>query len=106
VLDEATSSIDTATEAIIQEGLERILKSRTSVVIAHRLSTVRGADRIIVMDRGQIVEEGTHVQLLHADGYYARLHEHQLMHAEGATVENGTEDGAAESATIIDQKAV
>jgi ATP-binding cassette subfamily B protein len=86
VLDEATSSIDTATEAIIQEGLERILKSRTSVVIAHRLSTVRGADRIIVMERGKIVEEGTHVKLLQRDGYYARLHEHQLMHAEEAVV--------------------
>ncbi|MBX2999560.1 MAG: ABC transporter ATP-binding protein [Caldilineaceae bacterium] len=98
VLDEATSSIDTATEAIIQEGLERILKSRTSVVIAHRLSTVRGADRIIVMDRGQIVEEGTHVELLHADGYYARLHEHQLMHAEGVSADE------ADSAAMIDQK--
>jgi ATP-binding cassette subfamily B protein len=95
VLDEATSSIDTATEAIIQEGLERILKSRTSVVIAHRLSTVRGADRIIVMERGCIVEEGTHVELLHANGYYARLHEHQLMHAEGA----------AQDASVVDKKA-
>jgi ATP-binding cassette, subfamily B, multidrug efflux pump len=100
VLDEATSSIDTATEAIIQEGLERILKSRTSVVIAHRLSTVRGADRIIVMDRGQIVEDGTHVELLHANGYYARLHEHQLMHAEGAAAED-----APTGESVIDQKA-
>ncbi len=83
VLDEATSSIDTATEAIIQEGLERIFRSRTSVVIAHRLSTVRDADRIIVMDRGRIVEEGTHVELLQNGGIYAELHEHQLMHAEG-----------------------
>ncbi len=88
VLDEATSSIDTATEAIIQEGLERILKSRTSMVIAHRLSTVRGADRIIVMDRGCIVEEGTHADLLTTGGYYAKLHEHQLMHAEESAAVN------------------
>jgi len=85
VLDEATSSIDTATEALIQEALERVLRSRTSVVIAHRLSTIRGADRIIVMDRGQIVEEGTHVELLHSGGYYARLHQHQLMPADEET---------------------
>lgn len=78
VLDEATSSIDTATEALIQEALERILRSRTSVVIAHRLSTIRNADRIIVMHRGKIVEDGTHTELLARQGYYARLHKHQL----------------------------
>ena len=60
VLDEATSSIDTTTEALIQEALDRILRSRTSVVIAHRLSTVRNADRIIVMEQGRIVEDGNH----------------------------------------------
>jgi ATP-binding cassette subfamily B protein len=78
VLDEATSSIDTATEALIQDALRRILRTRTSVVIAHRLSTIRGADRIIVMHRGVIVEDGTHEALLARQGYYARLHRHQL----------------------------
>jgi ATP-binding cassette subfamily B protein len=78
VLDEATSSIDTATEALIQEALARILSTRTSMVIAHRLSTVRGADRIIVMERGQIVEEGNHASLLALGGYYANLCHHQF----------------------------
>ncbi len=78
VLDEATSSIDTETEALIQEALERILRTRTSLVIAHRLSTVRGADRIIVMERGKIVEDGDHASLLALDGYYARLCHHQF----------------------------
>jgi len=68
VLDEATSSIDTATEALIQDALERVLRLRTSLVIAHRLSTIRGADRIIVMDKGKIVEDGNHESLLAQDG--------------------------------------
>ncbi|MEZ4661945.1 MAG: ABC transporter ATP-binding protein [Caldilineaceae bacterium] len=79
VLDEATSSIDTATEAYIQEALERILRTRTSLVIAHRLSTVRRADRILVMERGQIVEDGNHESLLNQGGFYARLHQHQVL---------------------------
>ncbi|MCB0097698.1 MAG: ABC transporter ATP-binding protein [Caldilineaceae bacterium] len=79
VLDEATSSIDTATEALIQDALERILRSRTSLVIAHRLSTIRGADRIIVMERGKVVEDGNHESLLALGGFYAQLHEHQAM---------------------------
>lgn len=84
VLDEATSSIDTATEGLIQEALHRILHTRTSVVIAHRLSTIRDADRIIVMHRGKIVEDGTHTSLLQHGGYYARLHQHQLAIAQRA----------------------
>ena len=78
VLDEATSSIDTGTEQLIQEALNRILRTRTSLVIAHRLSTVRNADRIIVMEHGKIVEDGNHASLLALDGYYASLCNHQF----------------------------
>lgn len=73
ILDEATSAVDNETEAAIQRSLERIAHSRTTIIVAHRLSTVRHADKIIVMDDGAIVEEGTHDQLLTHDGIYARL---------------------------------
>lgn len=73
ILDEATASVDTATEKLIQEALERLMEDRTSFVIAHRLSTIRKADQILVMRNGQIVERGTHEQLLEAAGLYARL---------------------------------
>jgi ATP-binding cassette subfamily B protein len=73
VLDEATSNVDTETEALIQEGLKRVLRTRTSIIIAHRLSTVREVDRILVIQRGQIVEDGSPEQLLARNGLYAQL---------------------------------
>jgi len=73
ILDEATASVDTATEKLIQEALERLMKNRTSFVIAHRLSTIRKADQILVMRQGQIIERGTHQELVAADGLYSRL---------------------------------
>jgi ATP-binding cassette subfamily B protein len=78
ILDEATSNIDTETELLIQDALGRMLKGRTALVIAHRLSTVQRADRIIVMHHGRIVEEGTHKALLAKDGVYRRLYELQF----------------------------
>jgi ATP-binding cassette subfamily B protein len=80
VLDEATSSLDSESEALIQEALKRIMAGRTSIVIAHRLSTILAADLILVMDRGQIVERGTHAELLTQGGLYARLYETQFRH--------------------------
>jgi ABC-type multidrug transport system fused ATPase/permease subunit len=73
ILDEATASVDTATERLIQEALERLMQNRTSFVIAHRLSTIRKADQILVMRHGQIIERGTHEELLGTNGLYAKL---------------------------------
>ncbi|HEY9763791.1 MAG TPA: ABC transporter ATP-binding protein [Trichocoleus sp.] len=74
ILDEATASLDTASEVLIQEALERLMQNRTTFVVAHRLSTIRSADRIVVMDQGRIVEVGNHRHLLSQDGLYAKLH--------------------------------
>jgi ATP-binding cassette subfamily B protein/subfamily B ATP-binding cassette protein MsbA len=73
ILDEATASVDTATEKLIQEALEHLMANRTSFVIAHRLSTIRKADQILVMQHGQIVERGTHGDLVATGGLYSRL---------------------------------
>ncbi len=80
ILDEATSSVDPFTEAQIQEGLSVLMKDRTAIVIAHRLSTVKNADRILVLDHGQIVEEGAHAELLHRGGRYAALYNTYFRH--------------------------
>ena len=77
ILDEATSSVDTRTEMHIQEAMLSLMKGRTSFVIAHRLSTIRGADLILVINDGEIVEKGTHSELLEAQGFY-----HQLYHSQ------------------------
>jgi ABC-type multidrug transport system fused ATPase/permease subunit len=80
ILDEATASIDPFTEAQIQEGLDIVMQGRTSIIIAHRLSTVKSADRIIVMQAGQIIEEGTHDALLLRGGHYAELYTMYFRH--------------------------
>ena len=74
ILDEATSALDTGSERLVQVALQRVMRGRTTLVVAHRLSTIEHADRVVVMQQGRIVEQGTHADLLRADGLYARLH--------------------------------
>jgi ATP-binding cassette subfamily B protein len=78
ILDEATSALDSESEALVQEALERLMEGRTVFIIAHRLSTVRRCDRILVLERGQIVESGTHEELLTLGRRYARFYAQQF----------------------------
>jgi len=82
ILDEATSSVDTHTEIMIQEAMDRLMQGRTSFIIAHRLSTIQNADLILVMRDGNIVEQGTHDELLEQGGYYAELYNSQFEKIE------------------------
>ena len=79
ILDEATAHVDTLTEVLIQEALERLFAGRTSIVMAHRLSTIQDADLFLVVDHGQIVERGTHDQLLARGGLYRTLYDRQFV---------------------------
>jgi len=102
VMDEATSSVDTETEALIQDALYKLMSGRTSIIIAHRLSTIKHVDRIIVLHKGNVVEEGTHEELLARNGYYYRLYQLQYQEQEGAEVSGVGGQGSEEEA--VEQK--
>ena len=82
ILDDALSSVDTVTEEKILTGLTKVMEGRTNILISHRVSTVRHADRIVVLDAGRVTEQGTHEELLEANGYYADLHQKQMLEQE------------------------
>ena len=93
LLDEATSSLDNESERLVQDALDRLKVGRTTIIVAHRLSTIRAADRIAVLDDGWLVELGTQDELLAADGLYARLH--RMQFADEAS------DGASEEGVAV-----
>ena len=79
ILDEATSSVDTRTEELVQKAMDKLTEGRTSFIIAHRLSTIKNADLILVMKDGNIIEKGTHTELLNRNGFYAELYNSQFQ---------------------------
>lgn len=99
ILDEATSAVDTRTEVLLQQAMAALRKGRTSFVIAHRLSTIRDADLILVMEHGDIVEQGTHAELIAAEGAYWRLYQSQFEGAEDSGLADGDASAASETAT-------
>jgi ATP-binding cassette subfamily B protein len=103
IMDEATSSVDTLTEALIQRGMEALMKGRTSFVVAHRLSTIRRADRIIVIEGGKIAEQGTHAELLRKRGHYYRLYTQQFRHE--LEVQYGVVEQTSEVSEVSDEMA-
>jgi subfamily B ATP-binding cassette protein MsbA len=86
ILDEATSALDSESEIEVQQAIEHLMENRTTIVIAHRLSTIRNADRICVMENGQIVEQGTHNELLSKEGRYQQLYEMQFQDQSNGSV--------------------
>jgi ATP-binding cassette subfamily B protein len=90
ILDEATSALDTTSERLVQAALQPLMSGRTTIAIAHRLSTILAADVIFVIDRGKLVEQGTHDELVERGGLYAQLYEQQF---QGGRVEAACEDG-------------
>ena len=92
ILDEATSSVDTRTEALVQSAMNRIMEGRTSFVIAHRLSTIKNAKTILVMKKGHIIESGSHNELLAAHGFYADLYNAQFLGTNPMEQEEGANE--------------
>jgi ATP-binding cassette subfamily B protein len=99
IMDEATSSVDTLTEALIQRGMETLMRGRTSFVIAHRLSTIRRADRIVVIEDGRITEQGSHAELLRQRGHYYRLYTQQFKYEREQQL--GASVGSAAAVPVI-----
>ena len=96
IMDEATSSVDTLTEALIQQGMERLMEGRTSFVVAHRLSTIKRADRIVVLKDGRIDEIGSHSELIRLRGHYYNLYTKQFRDERSKTYDvYGNENGTA-----------